>query len=171
MKTITFILILFFIFAKAGLAQETFSPEDKEILEEGIIDQRTYVTGGVVGSLVGFGTGHAVIGKYKQVGWLYTAAEAGFLGLMIVGHKKSVDETLRDGVSGDFDGSNYGLMIVGYVGFISSKIGEIFDIWNRPHEHNRRHQELLDRKQETKAFLLPTLNKQGAPGLSLVYQF
>ncbi len=171
MKFLYLILVTLFIFANTVSAEETFSPEDREILEEGLIDQQKYVTGGILGTVVGFGSGHGVIGKYKQVGWLYTASEVGFLGLMAVGYRKSVQDTFQAGVTGNFDGPNYGLMIVGYIGFISSRIGEIFDIWNRPFDHNRRHQELKDQEQsKPKALLLPTLDKNG-PSLSLIYQF
>ena len=40
------------------------------------ISKETYVSGGLT-AIVGFGLGHAILGRYKEKGWIFTLSEAG----------------------------------------------------------------------------------------------
>ncbi len=146
------------------------SPEDKAILSAGPITKKKYISGGILGSTVGFGTGHLIVGKWKESGWLYTVGEVGFLALMVGGYKKSLGDTLSTGFNGNFDGANTGLMLTGYVGFIATRIGEIFDIWARPKDHNRRYQELTNDNPLASIQIYPTIDAENL-GLNFALQF
>lgn len=52
--------------------------EDREILQAGPIESDAYA-GGVVGSLLGFGLGQAVQGRWHDTGWIFTVGEAASL--------------------------------------------------------------------------------------------
>ncbi|MFZ4714541.1 MAG: hypothetical protein ACOYL6_12540 [Bacteriovoracaceae bacterium] len=173
------LLISFALFAAEDNLDSTYNDRrdaieveesDRAILEAGPVTRKKYVAGGITGTVLGFGAGHAMVGKWKEAGWYYTAAELGFLSLMMIGHKKSLSDTLSTGFNGNFDGSNYALMITGYVGFISARIGEIFDVWNRPYEHNLRYKELTKDNPLAKIQFYPLVSPQNL-GLGLAYAF
>jgi hypothetical protein len=155
---------------KSKSLKEEDAIEDKAIIEAGPIGQRQYITAGITGSILGFGSGHVLVGKWRESGWMYTAGEVGFLSLMVIGYKKSIGDTLSTGFNGNFDGSQYAVMITGYVGFISTKLGEIFDIWTRPYEHNQRYKELTKDNPLAQIQLYPVVAPSKL-GLGLAWNF
>lgn len=149
---------VFFCFLSTNLFAMQLTDQEDAIKRDGPISKKAYVAGGITGTVLGFGSGHAIVGKYKEMGWLYTVGEVGFLGLLAVGRKKSITDTVESGLNGNYDGSNYALMLTGYVGFFATKLGEIFDIWNRPYEHNKSYEKI--QKKYYDVFLFPTVDKE-----------
>lgn len=145
--------------------------EEDAIQKEGLISRDRYILGGVTGTTLGFGTGHAIVGKWKEMGWLYTLGESAFLGMLMVGYKKSIIDTFNTGFNGNFDGPSYGLMITGYLGFFLTKMGETYDIWNRPHQHNKTYKKVQDKVGESASFhFFPEINpKKLALNFSLTF--
>lgn len=84
-----------------------------------------YITGGVLGSTIGFGIGHAVQGRYEDKGWIFTATESAGLVLLIAG----CSSTKRNS-DGDKECSNPGLSAVGLITLIGFHVWEIVDIWS-----------------------------------------
>jgi hypothetical protein len=113
-----------------------------------------YITGGVLGSTIGFGIGHAVQGRYGERGWLFTMTEAVGTGMMILGCNDRKD---RDG-DGEKECNNKGLVAAGLVVAIGFHIWEIVDVWTtaRPVE------------TEPTVYLIPDPK---APSLGLAWRF
>lgn len=167
-----FLVTLMSIFLQSGSVWAIKLTDQEDLIQkEGPISRDRYVLGGVTGTVVGFGSGHAIVGKWKEMGWLYTLGETTFLAMMMVGYKKSIIDTFSTGFNGNFDGPNYGLMITGYLGFILVKGGEIYDIWNRPYEHNKTYKKVREKAEESAKFhLFPEIQpKKLALNLSLTF--
>ena len=107
---------------------------DQRILERGPYDRREIVVGGLVGTVIGFGSGHGVQSRYRRTGWIYTVGEVGSLGL-VAG---------AAACSGSW-GCVYGLALSGATLFIGFRVAEAVDVWIHPAIHNRRYQKLKAR--------------------------
>lgn len=81
-----------------------------------------YILGGVVGTGFGCGLGHAIQGRYREVGWKYTAVETGFiLGGMVFGAGLSANGQRPVGGI---------LFATGLAGYIVTRVFEAVDVWN-----------------------------------------
>ena len=91
------------------------------------ISKETYAAGGIAALLPGFGAGHAMLGKYKKRGWIFTVSEAAAL-LLIIGASRFQS-------SPESPGPNYmaeGAMIIFSASFWGLRIWEAVDVWNLP---------------------------------------
>ena len=87
-----------------------------------------YITGGILGSAIGFGIGHAVQGRYGSKGWIFTAGDTAgalFLSTGFVGcwtHKND---------NGDYacTSSDTSTLAVGYALSVGFHVWEIVDVW------------------------------------------
>ena len=64
------------------------------------ISKSNYLQGGVLGTVVGFGTGHAVQGRWQREGWKHTAWQAGvaaFIAYSFLCADKPSKVTIHDG--------------------------------------------------------------------------
>lgn len=115
-----------------------------------------YITGGVLGSTLGFGIGHGVQGRYGSKGWIFTATEAASLSLILAGCRELKD-TDNDGDKDECN--NNGLAAFGYVALVGFHIWEIIDVWRgaTPVQEN-----------SPAVFLLPDPK---APKIGIAWQF
>lgn len=67
----------------ASKTQKTLA-NNSNILKIEPLTQARYITGGVIGSVVGFGIGHGIVGEYKSMGWVFTMSQALSLSIPIV---------------------------------------------------------------------------------------
>ena len=87
----------------------------------GLEQQQAFMpaVGATIGSVLGFGLGHAIQGRYGKDGWIYTATETASIGLMIgasaCGHNSQ--------------GCESALITAGALSFITEKVFEIVDLW------------------------------------------
>ncbi len=79
------------------------------------VSKQRYLWGGVLGTVVGFGAGHAVQGRWLREGWKYSAWQAGVASLFAY---SLFDEYFPDT-------GLWALLLVG------SKIAEISDVWDQ----------------------------------------
>ena len=105
--------------------------EDSDARQE--LDLRRYVVGGVLGTVLGFGIGHAVQGRYSaDYGWLYTAGELSgwvVLGAGFAKAAKCTEEEYLDDLR-DRCLRTSGLMaLTGYLLFAGLKITETITVW------------------------------------------
>jgi len=93
--------------------------------EKPIISSGRYLGGGIAGTIIGFGVGHAIQGRYQSEGWIFTVSELGALGVATVG------SVLISRAAASQQVSPLGLTIgvVGYLVFGGLKIWEIVDVW------------------------------------------
>lgn len=80
-----------------------------------------YITGGIVGTIVGLGIGHAIERRYWNKGLLFSITEGTSIALIIVG--AVVPMPRAAGIS---------MTVVGALGLTAFKIWEIVDIWTGP---------------------------------------
>ena len=123
------------------LTREQLTPRQQEILDEGPILDGPYVTGGVLGSLFGFGIGHAIQGRYGQRGWIFTLSEVAGVGLLASGSNNCINT---------YNSSNYyqnncspsAAFVVGELILVGFRIWEIVDLWATPPAMNAKYRRL-----------------------------
>ncbi len=94
------------------------------------IDLRTYMVGGALGTVFGFGIGHAVQGRYvSDLGWLYTAGEIASLALMGAGFAQA--SKCKEGRDNHDRCTRRGARkaVAGYLLFTGARIAEIITVW------------------------------------------
>jgi len=74
-------LVLLLGLASGAIAQTAdaatrLSDRDVEILQRGPYDTGEIVGGGLLGTVVGFGMGHAAQERWRETGWIFTAGES-----------------------------------------------------------------------------------------------
>jgi hypothetical protein len=124
------------------------------------------VGGAVVAGLVGFGSGQALQGRWRQRGWIFSAAEPAALVIGIIGLWQCPD----DGCTGLSQAS----AITGFLGLLSFRAWGFFDAVIAPANHNRRLERLRVRAGIPEyaggitPYLVPAAHGQGATaGLTL----
>jgi hypothetical protein len=151
--------------------QRHLSPEEQRILDRGPVPQGRYISGGVTGSIVGFGIGHAIQGRYGERGWIFTVGELGSITAMIVGAVQCA--TTRDAYGNErrcTDGDS--LIVTGLVGIIGFHVWEVIDLWVTPNRINRRYDQLTRSSNRMSNFrMTPTLDANATPGLALAFDF
>ena len=139
------------------------SEEDSDEMVE--IDFRRYVAGGALGTVFGFGIGHAVQRRYgTDWGWLYTAGELG--GLVLMRIVAGAGECKRE------EGENYDSCIrsrgiwalTGFMLYTGMRIAEIVTVW-LPSED--RYIIVEDGMRWSEVSVLPVFNTESL-GLALV---
>ena len=78
-----------------------------------------YVTGGILGTLIGLGVGHAIQERYTENGWLFTVSQLG--SVFSLGYFANQKNDLWTGLSA--------LALIGF------KIWELIDVWWLPSSH------------------------------------
>ncbi len=126
MKLFSFICTLFFVlttFAQGQLPEQT--------VQNPTISRGQYVTGGVIGSVLGFGIGHAIQERYSPMGWIFTAAEVG--GIVLISNSNcngyrdtnSQDRAIRERRDCEYETR----AITGAALLIGFHAWEIVDLW------------------------------------------
>lgn len=155
-KIASLLFITAFIFT--GL-HASADPETQTNLDRVPVSKGKYITGGILGSAIGFGIGHGIQGRYAEKGWIFTASEAAGLTVMIVGASQCASDNNKD-TNNDLTctSSQKTMMSLGLVTMIGFHIWEIVDVWTgaRPVE------------EKTTAFLIPNPE---APGIGISYTF
>lgn len=156
------------------------SEEDKKVLRIGEISTVRYVTGGLLGTYpVGLGIGHAIQGRYRDTGYIFTAGELASAGVVIVGALGCLSRP--DTSNGTWECSNVDefLIVGGIVSYIGFRIWEIVDVWAVPPFHNKKFRNLKDyiEKSETKPQvkssldLVPVISPRMGQGLGPRFVF
>lgn len=120
MKKIALLMSFVMAFGLSAHAQDDESSSSSKIP----VPTGKYITGGVIGSVVGLGIGHGIQGRYNT-GWIFTATEAASLGVLVAG----LSSCKKDDITGDIECSNKGAISLGYLGFLGFHIWEIVDVW------------------------------------------
>ena len=101
-----------------------------------------YITGGIVGTVFGFGTGHAVQGRYQEKGWVFTAGEVAASGLVIASLAPCRDDffsqrniTIQNRLA---KCQKVGL-VVGDLSFLGLRLWETLDAWTAPNPRLKKH--------------------------------
>lgn len=90
--------------------------------------------GALLGTIIGFGSGHALQGRYKSSGWKWTVAESAALGALIVSTNKYCESAPNGKPSLDSSTSSQecsnSIPILTMLGFLGIRIWESVDLWS-----------------------------------------
>ena len=139
------------------------SEEDREILDKGEMPMGRYIAGGVVGTAVGFGIGHAIEGRYAFPGWIFTAGETISWITLAVGLSKCTTTTTYSSTYGysdtrDCGGGAKAAIIIGATALVGLRIWEILDVWLVPMAQNERYH-AAEKRSNLSFYALPPLDK------------
>jgi hypothetical protein len=156
MKLIYLFAALCMIFSLSAHAQETASATDASSTKTPVPTGK-YVTGGVIGSIFGFGIGHAIQGRYADKGWIFTATEVAGVGLAAAANCKTEKDDYGDDKWTCKNGS--GLYAIGVGVVLGFHIWEIVDLWAdaKPVDDS-----------SPKAYLIPDPQ---SPGIGVAWRF
>lgn len=147
---------------------ESLSADERKILDRGEYSRGDIVVSGLLGTLVGFGSGHVHQGRFKERGWIFLAGEGG----AVVGTTAGIAGCAAGGE--DFSS----LTCVGTVGLAglsvlaAFKLWEIIDVWSHPPLHNRRYREIEARRSERISWSLHVgPNADGGVSAGLGFRF
>jgi hypothetical protein len=114
-----------------GLTTSAAGQPLQRTADEGI-DRGHYIAGGVLGSTIGLGIGHAVNGHYAKTGWIFSLGEGAALGAFIGGlatgdtFYENGEEKLKLSTGAQV------AVVAGGLAYLGFKIWEIIDVWTRP---------------------------------------
>ena len=143
------------------------------------ISQGKYIGGGVTSILVGFGVGHAVQGRYKQKGWMFTVGEGlalgGYIALVLRGASSALTD-LSEATESESEAvpeisgktkSSFGIASALLLVYSGLRIWEMVDAWMLPSDYKVVQEPALQLKPLVSLAKDSSLNL----GLSLKYQF
>ena len=132
-------------FSGEGIRNNSIQMDALQLKE---VSKTKYYIGGVLGTLPGFGIGHAIQGRWKEKGWIFTAGEltaaAGFLYFVIKSTSSlpSAKEIVNNYSKSDSSSTNLkGPFINGLVSlafltlFLGFKAVETVDVWSFSSHH------------------------------------
>lgn len=117
--------------------------EERRLLARGEISPEATFSGGMLGTFLGFGLGHAAQGRYGELGWIFTAGEIASMTAMFTGlvrclngeYESNDDVVIRNN---GCQGNEATLLIGGAIGFMVFRTWEMIDSWVGPTRHNAR---------------------------------
>lgn len=117
------------MFVQPPVAQLQLTVEQQHLLDEGEISIGKYLTGGVLSTFIGFGVGHAVQGRWKSRGWMFTVGESVAVAVSLYGAARCC------GPAGHKE--EYAV-VGGLAALIGLRIWQTVDAWVVPPAHNRK---------------------------------
>jgi len=126
------IIIIVFVFVLNAAYTQTFQSIPK-ILE---LSTRQYIRSGILGSVIGFGAGHALQNRYATKGWIFTLSEGSSAACYVAGMltlnaaERIAFEMQANGPPIDLLLIGIGLGGLGFFSFLGFKIWEIVDLWS-----------------------------------------
>ncbi len=166
MKRVSFLFATWLI--SVNLSGSTVSAEEKvsEASTKVPVSTGKYITGGILGTVVGFGIGHGVQGRYKNKGLIFTIAEAVGLGVVTIGLGQCANNLDVDGKRTWDCTPQAGQILAGYAVAVGFHIWEIVDVWTgaTPVEDAPK----VEEAPKAAMFLNPDPR---APGLGVAFRF
>ena len=95
-----------------------------------LINFDDYVSGAVIGTILGFGSGHATQGRWEDGGSTFAAWETGFLGVAGISALSFIHTFDLYSNRGDVFA---GMFLAAGIGFAVTRIFEIIDLWSVDH--------------------------------------
>ena len=112
------------------------TPDEQDLLDRGYISGGQHVAGGVAALFVGFGVGHAIQGRWTNVGWIMTVGEAASLSTSVAaGYWTLAACFSNQATQCDTAGA---LVVMGALSLIGFRLAGTIDAFVSPPRHNRR---------------------------------
>ena len=106
------------------------------------MNRREYLLGGLTSTVLGFGSGHAVQGRYWKDGWIFTAGEVVSFGAVLASLAPCRDDFFRIekiDIAQRLAKCNKPGLILGQLSFISFRVWETVDAWVTPNPELKEH--------------------------------
>jgi hypothetical protein len=147
--------------AKEVVPEYKLTTDEEDLLRRGEISQGSYITGGIFATVLGFGSGQMIQGRYADANaWIYTIGDAASTALVAVGAGNAFGCLITFMLAcdqSDLDDAS-ALMGVGVAGFVVFRVLQSVDAWSGPPRHNQRVRELKARTgwKSSSWYFLPT---------------
>lgn len=130
MKIISaFFYVLILLCSSVSSANDSSFATQDQSSEKVPVSTGKYITGGVIGSVVGLGIGHGIQGRYQDKGWIFTATEAAGITVVVAGAARCINEKDNDKTLNDCSSSTRSQMALGYLVALGFHIWEVVDVW------------------------------------------
>jgi len=141
------------------------SAEERELLLQGKISTGQTWGGAALAYMFGFGLGHAVQGRYEEVGWKFTVGELAAIGGLLYGVSMAIREDDQGRYYRDQLSPGETVMVVSLVGWGVLRVWQIIDTLTGPAAHNRKynmvHWKAYGRPPGYSLFVTPSTDKSG----------
>lgn len=173
--SIVVVLLTFFSSSELPASQDDefysgdyLTSEDRKALDRGRISEGEHIGGGVVGTFLGFGIGHAVQGRFSDDGVTFLVGELASMGGLFLGAADCVGPSGRCA-------RGLALVSISALAFVGFRIWEIVDVWAEPPRLNRQYQRVKDKlgrqgkatSPEVSLFVAPVSHRSGIAGFQL----
>ena len=138
------------------------------------MDRHQYLVGGVTSTVVGYGIGHAVQGRYWQDGWVFTAGELAANVLTAVSIAPCRDDffsTSDISINKRLGKCNKAGLIAAPLIFVGFRIWETVDAWLTPNPDLKEHLFGRERKVSSLQLSYAPPFQGGLGSLNLSYSF
>jgi hypothetical protein len=148
------------------------TPKELKILAKGEISTERYLGAGILGSLVGFGSGQAVEGRYLTPGMIFSIGEGTGVALMLISpifSEQSAHDRQEYG-----DDEPRAIAVLGLTVFSLFRIADIVDVWLAPPILNARYRRVKAKQENAEISnirFIPVLLNERKPGLGVVLTF
>ena len=168
-----FILALVANYNPQTFAMELASASEDYNSSTKTISNGRYIGGGVASIFVGFGVGHAIQGRYKEKGWIFTVADLIAIGgyftsaVLLVGDAMDAAES-GEGINTGAVKTKGGMALAFLAVGIGVRVWEMVDAWMLP-----SHYKVVKESPFQAAPLISwnPMNSSWDLGLSLKYKF
>ncbi|MBM4252144.1 MAG: hypothetical protein FJ146_09250 [Deltaproteobacteria bacterium] len=138
------------------------------------MERREYLLGGLTSTVLGFGTGHVVQGRYWKDGWIFTAGEVVSFGAVLASLAPCRDDLFkveRIDIAQRLAKCNKPGLILGQLSFISFRVWETVDAWVTPNPELKEH--LFGRRPVRSTIDIGYVppSDRGSGSLSFAYRF
>lgn len=138
------------------------------------MNRREYLLGGLTATVVGFGSGHGVQGRYWKDGWIFTAGEVVSFGAVLASIAPCRDDLFkveRIDIAQRLAKCNKPGLILGQLSFLSFRVWETVDAWVTPNPELKEH--LFGRRRVRNTLDIGYLppSDRGLGSLSFAYRF
>jgi hypothetical protein len=158
------------------LLPQELSSDEKAILKRGKIGPAAHVSGGLAGTLLGFGSGHVLQRRWRDSGWIFTAGES--LGVLVM--MTAIPSCFKSVFSGIRSPSQGGVscgagtttsVVLGFYLFAGLRVWESVDVWLAPFRLNREFHKVKEKSSGLQAGLFPAPMSGGRVGLAGILRF
>jgi hypothetical protein len=137
--------------AARSAGSSALAPAERALLERGEVSRARHIGGSVSSIVLGFGSGHAIQGRWRERGWIFTVGELASVALFVVASSESDLDTSITNVLG----------VAGIGGLVGFHVWGAVDAIIAPSRHNRRVRALRQRV-DFSAFATPLPADDGA---------
>lgn len=148
------------------------SDRDFEIVQRGLYSQGEIVGGGLLGTVVGFGTGHLAQRRWRDTGWIFTVGESASIIALVGGvaacSTADDDDDEEDGLRlfSESAGCVVAVGAVTAVTFVAFRVAELIEVWAHPQIHNKRFRKIEEERARQAVQWSPYVAPHEAGGAS-----